>query len=100
MQYIPKNSPSECRNINEVRNEIDSIDNLIISLLSKRFEYVREVVKYKEKTAEGIEATERKNAVIETRRRWAEERGLSPDVVEEVYRRLIEYFISEEKKIM
>ena len=46
--------PQECTNIEEVRNEIDNIDTDIIKLLSARFGYVREVVKYKEKTASGI----------------------------------------------
>ncbi len=97
---VTNKKPSECTNITEVRNEIDNIDNVIISLLSERFQYVKEVVKYKEKTAAGIDAADRKKAVIEQRRQWAEERGLDPDVIEEIYRRLIQYFISEETKIM
>lgn len=100
---IDKNAiklPKECTNISEVRNEIDRIDYDIISLLKSRSEYVREVVKYKEQTDAGIEATDRRNAVIEGRRKWAEEAGLNPDVIEKIYNLLIEYFISEEKKIM
>ena len=92
--------PQECTNITEVRNEIDAIDAEIIKLLSTRFGYVREVVKYKEKTASGIEATSRRTAVIDTRRQWAEEAGLNPDVIENIYNTLIDYFIVEEKKIM
>lgn len=92
--------PHECTNITEVRNEIDNIDFDIINLLSKRFGYVREVVKYKEKTNSGIEATDRRNAVIASRRKWAEENGLNPDVIESIYNTLIDYFIVEEKKIM
>ncbi len=92
--------PQECTNITEVRNEIDHIDADIIKLLSTRFGYVREVVKYKEKTASGIEASGRREAVIDTRRQWAEEAGLDPDVIENIYNTLIDYFIVEEKKIM
>lgn len=92
--------PLECSNITEVRNEIDNIDREIINLLATRFEYVREVVKYKDGTASGIEASDRRNAVLQTRREWAEEKGLNPDVVEDIYARLIAYFISEEKKII
>lgn len=92
--------PQECTNITEVRNEIDSIDSEIIKLLSTRFGYVREVVKYKEKTASGIEASDRRAAVIASRRRWAEEAGICPDVIENIYNTLIDYFIIEEKKIM
>lgn len=93
-------SPQECTNIAEVRNGIDCIDKQIIELLSTRFGYVCEVVKYKEKTAEGIEASDRRAAVIATRRQWAQEAGLSPDVMEKIYNMLIEYFIEEEKKLV
>lgn len=92
--------PQDCTNITEVRNEIDNIDCEIIKLLSERFGYVREVVKYKEKTNTGIEATDRRAAVIESRRKWAEEGNINPDVIENIYNTLIEYFIIEEKKIM
>lgn len=92
--------PQECTNITEVRNEIDNIDADIIKLLATRFGYVREVVKYKDKTAAGIEASDRRAAVIDSRRKWAEEVGINPDVIENIYNTLIEYFITEEKKIM
>jgi len=91
--------PHECTNIAEVRHEIDNIDAEIIRLLSARFDYVREVVKYKDGTTKSIEATDRRNTVIETRRLWAQEAGISPDIVADIYNRLVAYFIEEEKKI-
>ncbi len=97
---MPMKLPNECTSLAEVRHEIDAIDQEVIRLLAVRFDYVREVVKYKEKSAEGIEASDRKNQVFESRRRWAAEHGLNPDVVEEVYRRLVQYFIDEEKKLI
>lgn len=96
---IGRKLPQECSNITEVRNEIDSIDADIIKLISTRFGYVREVVKYKENTHSGIEASDRRAAVIASRRQWAEDAGISADVIENVYNSLIDYFISEEKKI-
>lgn len=92
--------PQECTDITQVRNEIDYIDSNIIKFLSERFAYVREVVKYKEKTDSGIEASDRRAAVIDSRRKWAKEAGISPDVIEIIYNTLIDYFIDEEKKIM
>ncbi|MCQ2246441.1 MAG: chorismate mutase [Bacteroidaceae bacterium] len=92
--------PGECTNINEVRNEIDNIDFDLIKLLSNRFDYVREVVKYKENTNDGIEASDRRAAVIASRRKWAEEAGINPDVIENIYNTLIDYFITEEKKLI
>lgn len=91
--------PEECTNITEVRNEIDRIDDTIIELLSNRLQYVKEVVKYKGNSQDSIVAEDRRRAVLAGRRKWAEERGLDPDVIEDIYDRLIKYFISEEMKI-
>jgi len=93
-------SPQECTNITEVRNEIDRIDREIIHLLANRFDYVREVVKYKDRTPKGIEASDRRAAVIHTRGEWATEVGLDAKVVEQIYDQLIAYFIEEEKKLV
>lgn len=92
--------PNECRDISEVRKEIDYIDSLIVDLLSKRFDYVREVVKYKDNTDTDIEALDRRAAVIATRCQWAEDAGICPNVIETIYNTLIDYFIIEEKKIL
>lgn len=98
--YKERKLPQACTNITEVRNEIDAIDAQIIQLLATRFDYVRQVVKYKENTDAGIEAPQRRAAVIASRRQWAQEAGLNPDVVEQMYNLLIAYFIAEEKKII
>lgn len=99
MLNVTNKKPSECTNITEVRNEIDNIDKVIVTLLSERFQYVKEVVKYKENTPDSIVASDRRNVVLQQRRQWAEEQGLDPNVIEEIYTRLIQYFISEEMKI-
>lgn len=97
-QKLNSKQPSECTNISEVRNEIDALDREIIRLLATRLNYVREVVKYKDGTPEGIEAAGRRAEVLHTRGQWAAELGLNSDVIEDIYDRLIEYFIDEEKK--
>ena len=92
--------PLECTNIAEVRHEIDNIDFEIIRLLSARTQYVHEVVKYKDGTSSGIEAPDRRAAVISSRREWAEKAGINPDVVGDIYDKLIAYYIEEEKKLV
>lgn len=92
--------PHECTSITEVRNEIDRIDAQLIQLLGERFGYVREVVKYKEKNDKAVEASDRRKTVIDSRRQWAEQQGIDPDVIEQIYNTLIDYFIAEEKKLM
>lgn len=97
---VTTKKPSECQNITDVRNEIDNIDKVIIGLISERFQYVKEVVKYKEKTANSIVASDRRNMMLQDRRRWAEQNGLSADVIEKMYKDLVQYFIDEEMKLV
>ncbi len=96
--YSPSKKPSQCKNITDVRDEIDGLDQEILRLLGIRFQYVKEVVNYKEKTKDSIVAVERREKVIAQRREWAEKNGLSADVIEDMYRNLIRYFIAEEMK--
>ncbi len=93
-------SPQECTNIEEVRYGIDTIDNQIIELLATRFEYVKAVVPFKEKTPDAIVAKERRDHVLQERRKMAERHGLNPDTIEEMYKLLIQHFIDEEMKIL
>ncbi len=97
---VTTKAPGDCLSITDVRNEIDNIDKAIISLIGERFHYVREVVKYKEPTASAIEASDRRTSMLQNRRQWASNHGLNPDVIEDMYDRLVQYFINEEKKMV
>jgi|WetSurMetagenome_2_1015567.scaffolds.fasta_scaffold119496_2 isochorismate pyruvate lyase len=91
--------PEDCLSIGELRNEIDNIDQKVIELLGDRFQYVKEVVKFKKNEADVL-ARERFNQVIEQRRDWAKANGLNPDIIESIYRLLINYFIEVQKNIL
>ena len=88
-------APDECANIDDVRAEIDRIDQDVIALIGKRFKYVQAAAKFKTST-ESVKAPERLTAMLRQRRHWAEQEGLSPDAVEKLYSDLVEYFINEE----
>ena len=92
--------PGECTSIEEVREAIDLLDKEIISLLGKRYGYVKTIVRFKEKDKDSIIAHERREQVIRSRRQMAAENGLNPDVIETVYRSLISHFIEEEMEII
>ncbi|MBW4568284.1 MAG: isochorismate lyase [Tolypothrix carrinoi HA7290-LM1] len=90
-------SPDECFNIQEIRDCIDEIDKQVISDLSKRFAYVKAAAKFKNSET-NVKAPDRFNSMLQSRRVWAEEVGLNPDVIEKLYRDLVSYFIDEELK--
>jgi len=91
--------PEECENINDIRKGIDNIDKKIIDLLAKRFLYVKEVVKFKFNKDDVI-AQKRYDEVITVRREWAIANQLDPDLIENIYRSLLNYFIEEEIKLL
>lgn len=90
-------SPAECSNIEEVRAAIDAIDHEVVKALALRSRYVKAITRFK-KTKEDVQAPTRQATVISQRRAWAEEEGISPDVVEKIYRLLIDHFVAEELK--
>ena len=89
--------PDECANLHEVREEIDIIDREVIDALSKRFQYVIAAARFKTSEA-SVRAPDRFYAMLQQRREWAKESGLNPDVVENLYRDLVNHFIEEEMK--
>jgi isochorismate pyruvate lyase len=91
--------PEKCQNIQEIREAIDSIDEEIIKLIGKRFSYVKEIVKFKNKDRDSIVAKDRYIEVIENRRMLAVENGLNPDLIENIYKNLINHFINKEIEI-
>ncbi|VXC95592.1 Isochorismate pyruvate lyase [Enterobacterales bacterium 8AC] len=97
MNTINKLPPQACTSIDEIRAEIDMMDEQIIKLLAQRFQYVKAAAKFKT-SPDAVRAKARFDAMIQTRRQWASENGLSPDVIENLYTQLVNYFISEELK--
>jgi isochorismate pyruvate lyase len=90
-------TPEACENMADIRREIDDLDAQIVALLGKRFAYVKAASKFKTGEA-AVKAPERLQAMLVQRRAWAEAAGLSPDVVEKMYRDLVSYFIAEEMR--
>ncbi|MGL4882061.1 MAG: isochorismate lyase [Waterburya sp.] len=90
-------TPDECENMLDIRAEIDRLDRQIIALLGQRFAYVKAASKLKTSQA-SVKAPERFEAMLKQRRVWADEEGLNADVIEKMYRDLVNHFINEEMK--
>lgn len=87
----------DCKNIDEIRIEIDKLDYEIVNLLSKRAEYVKYAANFKT-SAESVKAEIRVKEMIEKRKEWAIEQNISPEIIEKIYRNIVELFISDEMK--
>lgn len=92
-------SPENCISKEDIRQEIDRIDEQIIDLIGERFLYVKEIAKYKSNAVD-VKAQERYDEVFRVRKEWAKKNGLSPEVIEEIYKTLIHYFIDEQMKLI
>lgn len=92
-------TPDECRTIEEVRSEIDRIDQAIIEAIAQRRGYVHAVMQFK-RSEDDVHAHERQRQMIIVRREWAAEHGLSPEMVEGLFRSMVNHFIAEELAIL
>ena len=92
-------NPENCKNIEEIREAIDGIDYQIMELYSKRYEFVKAIVKFKSDEA-SVVAKERQKEVIEKRREWAIKLGLNPDFIEEIYWKLMNSNVQKELEIL
>src|SRR5688500_12934862 len=86
----------QCQNLDEVRAQIDDIDERLVRLLAQRVEYVRQAAKFK-KSAEEVKAPARVEAVLAKVRNLAKINGVDPDFVEGIYRVLIDRLIEPEQ---
>ena len=72
--------------LDELRREIDSIDEQIVNLLASRHDRVRQVVALKKEAGLPVYHPAREEDLISRRRAQAASLGLDPDFVEELYR--------------
>ncbi len=87
----------ECESLADIRREIDRIDRDIVRAIGERKQYVIAAAAFKNSATE-VAAPERFAAMLAARRQWAEEEGLSADLIEKLYRDLVSHFIAEERE--
>ncbi|MFS2222357.1 chorismate mutase [Pantoea sp. B65] len=81
--------------IEEVRNQIDRLDQQIVALIAQRSQFVRLAASFK-KDENAVRAPDRVQKVIDKVRAQAAQHGLPESIAEEVYRAMINAFIAYE----
>ena len=76
-------------NLESLRDEIDSVDRRMIDLLSERLEIVDKILDYKEEQGMEIRDKSREQDIIEKLRTMAKEKGLDPELAEDIMRLII-----------
>ncbi len=85
----------KCSSLEEVRDNIDRIDDEIVKLIAERSDYVAQASAFK-KDEDGVKAPNRVEAVIAKVRCRALQYGANPDIAEAVYRKMISCFVNME----
>jgi len=89
----------DCRDMGEVRAEIDRIDASLVDLIAARFAYVDRAWQLKVDPGEAY-VPWRIQQVIDKVKSRAKERGLPPELTEALWRQMIGWFVQyEEEKL-
>ena len=86
-----------CSSIEEVRANIDRIDDAIIRLIAERGTFVAQAASFK-KDVDGVRDTARVEKVVQNVRAKAAECGADADMVEALWREMIRRFVDMEMR--
>ena len=85
-------------NMEELREEIDLLDNELIGLFAKRFKFIEDAALIKNDINE-IRDNARIEKIVSRVRDLAKKNNLSEDIIEELWRFIIELSIKHEKQM-
>ncbi len=91
--------PKDCHSKEDVRTELDRIDQALLELLAERHHYVTRMAEIKTDPHEAYDPT-RIEAIISKQRARAEELNLDEDQAELIWRTLINWNVNYEKGII
>ena len=97
MAFFLENS-MKYKNMDELRKELDLLDNDLIKLVSKRFKFIEEAAIIKDDVSK-IRDNDRIENIIKRLRALAKDNDISPDIVEKLWRFIIELSIELETEI-
>ena len=90
-------TPADCTTMADIRAEIDRLDEDLVRLLVERAGYIDRAAEIKAQVDLPARIDSRVEEVVENVRRHAAAHGLPPDLVEELWRRLIDWSIAREE---
>ena len=92
--------PSDCRDLSDVRAEIDRVDRALVERIAERMGYVERAWQLKLKDRAEANVPWRNQQVVDKVRAIAAEKGVPPDLCEALWRQMIGWFIQyEEEKL-
>lgn len=89
--------PEDCTTMAHIRAEIDRLDEDLVRLFAERAGYIDRAAEIKAEADLPARIDDRVEQVVQNVRRHAETYGLPPDLVEKLWRRLIDWSIAREE---
>jgi len=90
-----RRSPADCTTMAEVRQGVDALDRLLVTILAERQRYMDAAARIKP-NREAVRDTARIEQVVANVKASARQAGLSEEIAEPVWRLLIERCIAHE----
>lgn len=92
--------PQDCHTMPALRAEIDALDKSLVALLAKRAGYIDRAIDLKQVNGWPARIPERVEQVVINARNCALAEGLDPDLVEALWRQLIDWSITREAQVI
>ena len=92
--------PDDCKNMDELRHQLDKLDVKVVKLLATRAEFIDRATELKKLNGMPARIPERIERVVFNARNTAGELNLDPELVEKIWRILIDWSIQREAKII
>ena len=86
---------TQCTTLNEARAKIDTVDEQIVALIAERNNYIKQIAHFKTSIDE-VKAEDRIDAVISRVREQAISLDLSPNLINDLYVRMIDAMVESE----
>jgi len=87
--------PKKCKTLEELRQEVDAVDEKIVELIALRNAYIKQAAGFKQ-SVEEIKSDERIDDVLNHVRHKALSLGVSPNMVSDIYRTMIDQMVETE----
>ncbi|RUM69063.1 MAG: chorismate mutase [Sulfurovum sp.] len=85
----------QCNTLEEARDAIDKVDEQIVKLIATRNDYIKQIAHFKT-SVEEVKAEDRIADVISKVRQQAIELDLSPNLINDLYVRMIDGMVESE----
>ena len=89
---------TDCESMQDVRQAIDAVDEQLLDLLANRISYIERAAEIKT-SIDSIRDDDRIESIIAKRKFQAAEHGYSEDLIESIFRQLIEYSVAHEMRV-